>query len=242
MPPARGRSCSLVQALDVGVRDGFVARRGDAVIRLGEHEIALNELRRGVDGSIRGLDRLESDLHPMISAVGPVDLGALLRRQGLAPRKRRVSELRLVPPVAGWWLPRVVLAYPARELLEVVYGRILLLYRGKPRSITSVGSCFFTKRAWVGEGGLSSAPWEFVWAADEVAPADAAPPAGAEILFVSCSQLEKTLSAAAKVGSSRFAGVPVLDRDLRADLPKDPDSGTVFLRRPLLSRLEEKKK
>jgi hypothetical protein len=44
-------------------------------------------------------------------------------------------------------------------------------------------------------------------------------------------KLENMASAAASVGSSRLvaAGVPVLDRDLRVDLPKDPVSGAVLL-------------
>ena len=39
-------------------------------------------------------------------------------------------------------------------------------------------------------------------------------------------QSPKTLSAAFRVGLSRFAGVPVLDLARRVDLPKEPVSGT----------------
>ncbi len=40
---------------------------------------------------------------------------------------------------------------------------------------------------------------------------------------------EKMVSAARIVGSSRFAGVPVFDRDRRVDFPKAPLSGACFL-------------
>jgi hypothetical protein len=40
---------------------------------------------------------------------------------------------------------------------------------------------------------------------------------------------EKIASAARIVGSSRFAGVPVFDRDRRVDFPKAPLSGACFL-------------
>ncbi len=48
-------------------------------------------------------------------------------------------------------------------------------------------------------------------------------------------QLEKTLSAAAMVGSSRRAGVAVFDLDRREDLPKDPDSAAALRERLLLA-------
>ena len=51
-------------------------------------------------------------------------------------------------------------------------------------------------------------------------------------VFWPANQSEKTLSAAATVGSSLLAGVPVLDLDRRVDLPKEPVSGTAFLERP----------
>lgn len=51
-------------------------------------------------------------------------------------------------------------------------------------------------------------------------------------LFWPASQSEKTLSAAATVGSSLLAGVPVFDRDRRVDFPNEPVSGTAFLGRP----------
>lgn len=55
----------------------------------------------------------------------------------------------------------------------------------------------------------------------------------------------KIASAAANVGSSRFAaGVPVLDRDRLVDLPKDPVSAAALLVRdtglPSLLSLSEK--
>lgn len=51
--------------------------------------------------------------------------------------------------------------------------------------------------------------------------------AGAVALLV--RKFEKIASAAAKVGSSRFAaGVPVLDRDRLVDFPNDPVSATVL--------------
>jgi hypothetical protein len=59
------------------VRDGFVAGRRDAVVRLGIDEMAEDGLRRGEDGRVGGFSGLEGDLHPVFAAVCPVDLGAL---------------------------------------------------------------------------------------------------------------------------------------------------------------------
>ena len=46
---------------------------------------------------------------------------------------------------------------------------------------------------------------------------------------VSERYFEKMASAARIVGSSRFAGVPVFDRDRLVDFPKAPLSGACFL-------------
>lgn len=85
-----------------------------------------------------------------------------------------------------------------------------------PRRTISVGSDL-TTRSWA--CCVSSSP-AFSDLRFEMAP----------LLFDAAAwlliQSPKTLSAAVRVGLSRFAGVPVLDLARRVDLPKEPVSGT----------------
>ena len=98
-----------------------------SVIGLGVDNVAEDSLRRGKDRRLCRVRGLECNLHPMLAPSGLVHLGPLLWRQRLVPNERRVAQLRLVPPLLDGRLPGVILADPPRELLVVIYRRVLLV-------------------------------------------------------------------------------------------------------------------
>lgn len=76
MPPER---VSPAQSIAYGgwVGDGFIPRRGYAVVRLSVDEMAKDLLGRGKDGRVGRFGRLKRHLHPVLAAVCLVDFDAL---------------------------------------------------------------------------------------------------------------------------------------------------------------------